>query len=89
MTILFYIANGLEMPPAMFFMFNFYKLRGKEINFRKLPISISIISITAVVTSLQFLFPEIITALDRNKDALLSGEVWRLITPLFVQPMGI
>ena len=89
MTIFIYIANGLEMPPAMFFMYNFYKLRGREINFRKLPVSISIISITAVVTSLQFLFPGIITALDRNKDALLSGELWRLITPLFIQPKGI
>jgi hypothetical protein len=89
MKTLLYIANGLIMPPAMFFMYNFYKLRGKEINFKKLPISISIISITAVVTSLQFLFPEIITALDRNKEALLSGELWRLITPLFIQPMGI
>jgi membrane associated rhomboid family serine protease len=27
--------------------------------------------------------------LDRNRNALLSGEVWRLITPLFIQPMGI
>ena len=89
MIILFYAANGLVMPPAMFFMFNFYKLRGKEINYRKLSISISIISITVVVTSLQFPFPGIVAALDRNKNALLSGELWRLITPLFVQPMGV
>ena len=89
MNILFYIANGFVMPPAMFFMFNFYKLRGREINFKRLSISISIISLTALVTSLQFIFPEIIGALDRNKDALLSGEIWRLITPLFVQPQGI
>ena len=27
MNILFYIANGLVMPPAMFFAFNFYKLK--------------------------------------------------------------
>jgi len=89
MNILFYIANGLVMPPAMFFVFNFYKLRGKKINYNRLSLSLVIISLTAVVTSLQFIFPEIITALDRNEDALLSGEIWRLITPLFVQPMGI
>jgi hypothetical protein len=41
------------------------------------------------VTCLQFVFPEIIKAFDRNKDALLSGEVWRLITPLLIQPMGV
>ncbi|THU38308.1 rhomboid family intramembrane serine protease [Niastella caeni] len=89
MKILFYIANGFVMPPAMFFMYNFYKFRGREINFTKLPISIIIISFTAVITSLQFVFPEIITALERNKEALLSGEIWRLITPLFIQPMGL
>lgn len=89
MSILFYIANALVMPPAMFFAYNFYKFRGKEINFRVLWISISILSLTVTVTSLQFVFPEIIKALDRNGDALLSGEVWRLITPLFIQPMGL
>lgn len=89
MNILNYIANGLVLPPAMFFMYNFYKLRGKEINFSRLPISVIIIAVTAVVTSLQFIFPGIITALERNKEALLSGEIWRLITPLFIQPMGL
>ncbi len=73
----------------MFFAANVYKLRGSEINFRKLWISISIISLTLMVTASQFIFPEIIDALDRNKQALLSGEVWRLITPLFIQPMGL
>ena len=89
MKIIYYIANGLVLPPAMFFAYNFYKFRGKEIDFRRLWISITIISLTFIVTSLQFVFPEIITALDRNKDALLSGEVWRLISPLFIQPIGI
>jgi membrane associated rhomboid family serine protease len=77
------------MPPAMFFAYNFYKFKGKEIKFRRLWISVSILSLTIAVTSFQFVFPEIITALDRNGDALLSGEVWRLITPLFIQPMGL
>ena len=89
MNIIYHIANGLVLPPAMFFAYNFYKFRGKEINFRRLWISISIISLTFIVTTLQFVFPGIINALDRNKDALLSGEVWRLISPLFIQPMGI
>jgi hypothetical protein len=89
MNIIFYLANGLVMPPAMFFAYNFYKFRGKEIDYRRLWISISILSLTFIVTSLQFVFPEIIKALDRNGDALLSGEVWRIITPLFIQPMGI
>ncbi len=89
MSIIFYIANGMVMPPAAFFASNFYKYKGNEIKFKKLWISIGLLTVTVVVTSLQFVFPEIITALDRNRPALLSGEVWRLITPLFIQPMGI
>jgi membrane associated rhomboid family serine protease len=89
MNILFYIANGMLMPPGMFFAYNFYKFKGNKIKFRRLWISIALLSFTVIVTSLQFVFPEIITALDRNRHALLSGEVWRLITPLFIQPMGI
>jgi membrane associated rhomboid family serine protease len=89
MNILFYIANGFVIPPCMFFVGNFYKYKGKEIKFRDLWISVSLFSLTAIVTSLQFLFPEIIAALDRNRQALLSGEVWRLISPLFIQPSGI
>lgn len=89
MSIIFYIVNGLVIPPAIFFAGNFYKFKGKEIRIRDLWLSISLLSLTATVTSLQFIFPEIIPALDRNRQALLSGEVWRLITPLFIQPMGI
>lgn len=89
MNILFHIANGLVMPTAMYFAWNYYKFRGKEINFRRLWISTIILSFTTFVTVLQFVFPVIIEVLDRNRDALLSGEIWRLITPLFIQPMGI
>lgn len=89
MNILFHIANGMVIPPAMFFAWNFYRFRGTEIKFRRLWISMSILSITTVITSLQFVFPEIISVLDRNRDSIFSGELWRLITPLFIQPMGI
>jgi membrane associated rhomboid family serine protease len=89
MSIIFYIANALVIPPAMFFAANFYKFKREEIKFRDLWISMSLLFLTATVTSLQFIFPEIITALDRNRPALLSGEAWRLITPLFIQPSGI
>jgi hypothetical protein len=89
MNMIFHIANGLVMPPAMFFAYNFYKFKGDEIAFRRLRISMVLLSFTVVISSLQFVFPEIITALDRNRQGLLSGEWWRLITPLFIQPMGI
>jgi membrane associated rhomboid family serine protease len=89
MTILFYIVNGLVIPPAMFFAANFYVFKGRELKLRELWISMSLFFLTTLITSLQFIFPEIITALDRNRQALQSGEAWRLITPLFIQPSGI
>lgn len=84
-----YIANAFVIPPAMTVMSYLYKLKGKEIIFRKLHISITLIAVTTLITTLQFIFPEIIPVLDRNKEALLSGEAWRLITPLFIQPHGL
>lgn len=89
MGFLFYLANALVMPPAMFFSANFYRYNWNEMEFRRLWVCVIIIVITVTVSSLQFVFPEIIPALNRNGQAVLSGEVWRLITPLFIQPMGI
>jgi membrane associated rhomboid family serine protease len=89
MSIIFYLANGLVMPPAMFFIGNFYRFKGKEIAFGRLWVSVIILGVTTITTGLQFIFPGIIDAFSRNWNALLSGEVWRLITPLFIQPMGI
>lgn len=89
MPALYHIANTLVLPPAMFFAWNFYKFRKSDIDFGKFRISIFLICLTATTTTLQFIFPVIISALDRNKDALLSGQAWRLITPLFIQPGGL
>jgi membrane associated rhomboid family serine protease len=89
MSIIFHLVNGLVIPPAMFFAGNFYRYKGEEIKFKKLWISISLLSLTTIVTSLQFIFPEIIPALNRDRHAILTGEAWRIVTPLFIQPMGI
>jgi len=89
MSILFHLVNALVIPPAMFFAGNFYTYKGKEIKLKNLWISIILLSLTTLVTTLQFIFPEIIPALNRDRQAILSGEVWRLVTPLFIQPMGM
>lgn len=89
MNIFYHIANTLILPPAVGFAYNYYKFHGKEINFRGLWISMSILFITVVPTTLQFIFPEVIPALNLNGDALRAGEYWRLITPVLIQPWGI
>jgi rhomboid protease GluP len=58
---------------------------------RKYPLPIGtilIIGVTAVFTGLQFVFPEILTEFRRNREALLAGEWWRIVTPNFVQWAG-
>ncbi|MEO6218681.1 MAG: rhomboid family intramembrane serine protease [Sphingomonas sp.] len=48
-----------------------------------------VFGITAIVTTLQFVQPATLNLLDRDPEALRSGELWRLVTPLFVQPAGL
>jgi len=50
--------------------------------------TLTLLAITGLITGLQFVFPEILTALRRSPDALRAGEWWRIITPLFVHAEG-
>jgi len=50
--------------------------------------AIFIIGVTALITGLQFVFPEVLTKFRRDREALLAGEWWRMVTPLFVQAYG-
>lgn len=45
-------------------------------------------AMTAGLSILQFPFPAILDALRRDRGRLLDGQVWRLVTPLFVQDGG-
>ena len=89
MNALFYIANGLVLPPAMSFAYNYYKFHGREINYRGLWISMALLSVTIAISTLQFIFPEMIPTLNRDGDALRAGEFWRFFTALFIQPWGV
>jgi hypothetical protein len=51
--------------------------------------STAIITVTALVTGLSFAVPDLLALLRRDTDSLLAGQVWRVITPLFVQPHGL
>jgi rhomboid protease GluP len=52
-------------------------------------IAMLIIGSTALITGLQFVYPEVLTAFRRDREALLAGEWWRMVTPLFVQAYGL
>jgi membrane associated rhomboid family serine protease len=53
---------------------------------RRWPVAtVSVLAVTAVLTVLQYPFPQVRLALWRDPDALAGGHVWRLVTPLFVQ----
>jgi len=51
--------------------------------------SVALMGVTALVTALQFSYPELLAALRRDPDALRAGEWWRLLSALFVQPNGL
>jgi membrane associated rhomboid family serine protease len=47
--------------------------------------TVSVLAVTAVLTVLQFPFPQVRLALWRDPDLIAAGQWWRLVTALFVQ----
>jgi rhomboid protease GluP len=53
---------------------------------RRWPVATAaVLTVTVVLTVLQFPFPQVRQALWRDPDALAAGQWWRLVTPLLVQ----
>lgn len=79
------VGVGAAALGCAVYLFQFSSQKTKP----SLPIvSMLIIGVTALVTALQFVFPELLSAFRRNQEALLAGEWWRMVTPLFVQAHG-
>ena len=56
---------------------------------KRIPVVTTIVFIvTMTVTSLQFIFPVVLSELRRSPEMYSSGEWWRFITPLFVHTEG-
>jgi rhomboid protease GluP len=50
--------------------------------------TLTVLFMTEILTGLQFFFPALIVALERRPGMLASGQWWRLITPILINPEG-
>jgi rhomboid protease GluP len=85
------LTNGLVVLASSLCASRLYGTRWKRDAHqprRQLPATFLIIGVTLAISLSQFVWPELIATLARNKEALAAGEWWRLVTPLFVQPGG-
>jgi membrane associated rhomboid family serine protease len=82
-------SNAIAVVTTLVCMsYLYYACRRSEKS--KFPVfSLIIIGLTVIITCLQFVYPEVLAVLRRDSDAIRTGELWRLITALFVQPNGI
>ena len=83
------VGSGITVISTMVCMGHLYRYRRRDLGPRLVILSILIIGVTALTTGLQFVFPEVLSALRRSPDGLRAGEWWwQIVTPLFVQPTG-
>jgi len=84
------VGNGIAVVSAVICMaYLTHVLRTSGSTAGRPILSIVVISVTAIITGLQFVYPEVLVALRRDGDGLRSGEIWRLVTPILIQPAGI
>src|SRR5512147_2726565 len=57
--------------------------------FRTPQTTLFLLLLIAIPTTLQFFFPVLLPLFERNTARFLSGEWWRIITPIFFQDGGI
>jgi rhomboid protease GluP len=78
-------GNAIVVLTSLVTMYCLYYLRVPAAGPRWPWASATIIAVTAVITGLQFAYPALLDALRRNPD----GQMWRLVTPIFVQADGV
>ena len=82
------VGEGLVILTALACLaFLYYACRPVR---RRWPVfSLALIGVTAIISILQLIHPELLSAWQRDPYAVRSGEWWRLFTALFVQPGGL
>lgn len=82
-------GNAVAIVSALICM-SYLAYVSRELQQRRFPvITLVLIAVTASITALQFSHPELLELFRRNPEALRSGELWRVLTPMFVQPGGV
>ncbi len=88
MNYLWMLGNGAIVVSTMICAGLLYRYHWSSLGSQGLIFSFLIIGVTAFITGLQFIFPEILVMLRRDLEGLHMGQWWRIITPIFVQPNG-
>src|SRR5689334_5305794 len=82
----------LAVTLAAAFYAGLFLLRGRgevQATVRELwPVGV-VFGVTALCGIMQLIFPSVLTGLERDGDKLRDGEIWRIVTPLFVQDGGV
>jgi rhomboid protease GluP len=65
-----------------------YKYRWRQMKARPLVATAILITLIALMYGLQLTYPALVAVLGRDVSALKQGEVWRMVTPLFIQSQG-
>jgi len=89
MTLAVIASNGVTVTSSIVCCVAYlYKERWKHIEPRPTFVSMLIITVTVLMFGLQIVYPETLQVFRLDAVKLKSGEWWRLVTPLFVQPYG-
>jgi membrane associated rhomboid family serine protease len=72
-----YIRNQPSAPPS------------SRKRFPLPPATVLLLLAIGIPSVLQFFFPALLSALERDYERFLQGDWWRLISPLFVQDGGV
>jgi len=90
MPVALYASNEITIVSSMVCCWAYlYKQRWRYLKPRPLVATTILVVLTVLTYGLQLAYPEVLHAFRRDAAAMRSGEWWRLITPLFVQPWGV